>query len=284
MRSFGSSMSPLRLFAFLAVFIWVCAADDGYLPPAAPPPRNASAPSANGDDVASATAFYKCNGITYDDTFSLCCNGALVSRPANGACCGRTAYDWTRNLCCNGVLNPNPNPGTSYCCGTQSYDSQTAICCGATGSLYQRSQFGGAAALCCGNAAYNGITADCNGVAVVPKCPAPSPGVCCVFIPVSHPSFSPNGYILACSSNANIPSAQLLPSGARVTTNNFISGVVAQCTGKLEPAHLPSTLRLPTSTLLLSATPNNIPCAGQFRTFSQTLAPDGTFAVQCAGV
>jgi hypothetical protein len=81
-----------------------------------------------------------------------------------------------------------------------------------------------------------------------------------------------------------VPTAALLPSGTTITTNNLIQGVVAQCTGKLEPRHLPATYRLPTTTTLLSATPNGILCAGQFRSFSQTLAPDGTFAVQCAGV
>ncbi|ELU08260.1 hypothetical protein CAPTEDRAFT_189164 [Capitella teleta] len=90
--------------------------------------------SASVKEIDSAKRKY-CGEVAYDKDISVCCNGAVSSRPRctsdiDQGCCGSAGYDKSRFQCCQGVVGLRHGPREhNKCCGTVSFDNSTHMCC-----------------------------------------------------------------------------------------------------------------------------------------------------------
>lgn len=47
-----------------------------------------------------------CNGVPYNPSFDIRCNGVLSPKGTNNACCNTQPYNTSASICCAGIVSP----------------------------------------------------------------------------------------------------------------------------------------------------------------------------------
>ncbi|ELU00479.1 hypothetical protein CAPTEDRAFT_186400 [Capitella teleta] len=114
-----------------------------------------------------------CKGVAYDKDLSVCCSGAVSSRPrctsdSNLGCCAATGYDKSRFQCCQGIVGLRHGPlQHNKCCGTVSFDNSTHMCC--MGAVNPRPDGDHSDHKCCRAEALNRLYSQCKDGVVVAR-------------------------------------------------------------------------------------------------------------------